>query len=71
MWKIYAIGFAVMAAFMLVAGAILFVVTLMHPPVSSATPEWTWLLRAAFAIVLGGFAAGLSTLAWRQSRRSV
>lgn len=68
MWKIYAIGFAVMAVLMVVAGATLVVVTL-GSPASSANPQTDWLIRAAVAIVLGVLAATLSTLAWRQSRR--
>lgn len=68
MWRLYAIGFAVMAALMLVAGVTLFVVTLAGPPADS-TPEADWLIRAGVAVVLGVLAAGLAALAWRQSRR--
>jgi type IV secretory pathway VirB2 component (pilin) len=69
MWRIYSIGFGLMAAVMIVAGAVLIAVTLANPPIGGSTPEWEWLLRAAVAIVMGIFAAGLSTLAWRQARR--
>lgn len=68
MWKLYGIGFAVMAVLMIVAGVTLLVVTLQSPATVGA-PESSWLLRAAVAIVLGLLAATLSTLAWRQSRR--
>jgi hypothetical protein len=67
-WRLYAIGFAAMAALMLVAGGTLFFVTLAGPPTDS-TPEADWLIRASVAVALGVLAAGLSTLAWRQSRR--
>ncbi len=70
MWRIYAIGFGLMAVVMVVAGVALVVVTLMNPPTSGSTPEWVWLLRASVAVVLGIIAGGLSTLAWRQARRS-
>lgn len=69
MWRIYAIGFGVMAVLMTIAGVVLFVMTLMNPPAGDPTPEWAWLLRAAVAVVMGMFAAGLSTMAWRQARR--
>ncbi len=71
MWKLYAIGFGLMALFMIVAGVVLFTVTLMNPPSSGSIPEWTWLVRAAVAVVLGVVAGALSTLAWRQSRRPI
>lgn len=70
MWKIYAIGFAVMAAFMIVAGLALIVITLVNPSANGGTPEVDWLARASVAVVLGGFAATLATLAWRQYRRA-
>ena len=66
MWRVYAIGFGLMAVVMVVAGVALFVVTLISPPTSGSTPEWAWLLRAAVAAVLGLVAGALSTLAWRQ-----
>lgn len=69
MWRLYAVGFGLMALLMVVAGTVLFTVTLMNPPTSGSTPEWAWLLRAAVAVVLGVVAGALSTLAWRQSRR--
>jgi hypothetical protein len=69
MWKLYAIGFAVMAALMIIAGGALFIVTLASPAANGATPVSDWLIRAGVAVILGLFAAGLSTLAWRQSRR--
>ncbi|HEX9039274.1 MAG TPA: hypothetical protein VF808_20000 [Ktedonobacterales bacterium] len=70
MWKFYAIGFALMGAFMLIAGVTLFVVTLTGQTTSSSSAASDWLIRAGVAVVLGLFAATLSTLAWRQSRRS-
>lgn len=70
MWRLYAVGFGLMAAVMVIAGVALFAVTLESPPTSGATPEWAWLLRAGVAVVMGIIAGGLSTLAWRQSRRS-
>lgn len=70
MWKLYAIGFGLMAAFMIVAGVALFTVTLSSPSSSNAGPQADLLLRAGVAVVLGLVAAVLSTLAWRQSRRS-
>jgi hypothetical protein len=54
---------------MLVAGVTLFVVTL-SGPASDATPKADWLIRAGVAALLGVLAAVLSTLAWRQSRRT-
>jgi hypothetical protein len=70
MWRVYALGFGVMAVVMVVAGAVLFTDTLMHPPTSGAIPEWVWLMRAAIAVALGIVAGALSTLAWRQARRA-
>lgn len=69
MWRVYALGFGLMAVVMVIAGAALFVVTLMDPPTGNAAPEWVLLLRAAVAVVLGIVAGALSTLAWRQTRR--
>jgi divalent metal cation (Fe/Co/Zn/Cd) transporter len=70
MWRVYAVGFGLMAVVMVILGVTLFVVTLMNPPTGGSTPEWTWLLRAAVAVVMGVIAGGLSTLAWRQARRT-
>lgn len=69
MWRVYALGFGLMAVVMVVAGGVLFAVILMDPPTSGATPEWVWLLRAGVAVALGIVAGALSTLAWRQARR--
>lgn len=69
MWRVYALGFGLMAVVMVVAGAVLLAVTLMDPPTSSSAPEWVLLVRAAVAIVLGIVAGALSTHAWRQARR--
>lgn len=69
MWKIYSIGFGVMATGMIALGAILFVVTLLNPVDGGGTPEWVWLVRAVVAVVLGGVAATLSISARRQARR--
>jgi heme/copper-type cytochrome/quinol oxidase subunit 2 len=69
MWRVYALGFGLMAAVMVVAGIVLFAVTLMNPPTDAAAPEWVLLVRAAVAVVLGIVAGALSTLAWRQARR--
>ena len=69
MWRIYALGFGLMAVVMVVAGAVLFAVTLMNPPTNTAAPEGVLLVRAAVAVVLGIVAGALSTLAWRQARR--
>jgi heme/copper-type cytochrome/quinol oxidase subunit 2 len=69
MWRVYALGFGLMAVVMVVAGIVLFAVTLMNPPAGAAAPEWVLLLRAAVAVVLGIVAGALSTLAWRQARR--
>jgi hypothetical protein len=69
MWRLYVVGFGLMAVVMVVAGVALFAVTLINPPTSGSTPEWAWLLRAGVAVVMGIVAGVLSTLAWRQSRR--
>ncbi len=69
MWRIYSIGFGVMAVAMIVVGAALFVATLIDPVSGGSTPEWVWLVRALVAVVMGGVAAALSISAWRQSQR--
>ena len=69
MWKIYSVGFGLMAVVMIVVGAVLFVVTLIDPGSGGSTPEWVWLVRAAVAVVMGGIAATLSVAAWRQTQR--
>lgn len=69
MWRIYSIGFGVMAVAMIVVGAALFVVMLIDPVSGGSTPEWVWLVRALVAMVMGGIAAALSISAWRQTQR--
>ena len=70
MWRLYAIGFGLMAVVMIVVGAVLFVVTLADPVSGGATPEWVWLVRALVAVVMGAIAATLSVAAWRQAQRT-
>ncbi len=70
MWRVYSIGFGLMAVAMIVVGAILFVVTLIDPGSGGSTPEWVWLVRALVAVVMGVIAAVLSVAAWRQAQRS-
>jgi hypothetical protein len=69
MWRIYSIGFGLMAVVMIVVGVILFIATLVDPGSGGATPEWVWLVRALVAVVMGGIAAALSIAAWRQAQR--
>ena len=69
MWKIYSIGFGIMAVAMIVVGVVLFIVTLMDPGSGGSTPEWVWLVRALVAVVMGAIAAMLSVAAWRQAQR--
>ena len=70
MWRIYSIGFGLMAVVMIVIGVALFVVTLIDPVSGGTTPEWVWLVRALVAVVMGVIAAVLSVAAWRQAQRS-
>lgn len=70
MWRIYSIGFGLMAVMMIVVGAALFIVTLINPGSGGSTPEWVWLVRALVAVVMGVIAATLSIAAWRQAQRS-
>lgn len=70
MWRIYSIGFGLMAVMMIVVGAALFIVTLINPGSGGSTPEWVWLVRALVAVVMGAIAATLSIAAWRQAQRS-
>jgi multisubunit Na+/H+ antiporter MnhB subunit len=69
MWKLYAIGFGLMAVVMIVVGVTLFIVTLINPGSGGSTPEWVWLVRALVAVVMGAIAATLSIAAWRQAQR--
>lgn len=69
MWKVYSIGFGLMAAMMIVVGVVLFIVTLISPGSGGSTPEWVWLVRALVAVVMGAIAAMLSVAAWRQAQR--
>ncbi|MDE3230936.1 MAG: hypothetical protein KGO05_13740 [Chloroflexota bacterium] len=69
MWRLYSIGFGVMAAAMIALGVVLFIATLLNPMDGAGTPEWVWLVRAVAAVVLGGIAATLSLAARRQARR--
>ncbi|HEX8995704.1 MAG TPA: hypothetical protein VF812_06715 [Ktedonobacterales bacterium] len=69
MWRIYSIGFGLMAFVMIAVGVVLFVETLMHPLDGGSTPEWVWLIRALVAVVMGAIAATLSVAAWRQAQR--
>jgi len=70
MWKIYSIGFGLMAVVMIVVGVALTVVTLIDPGSGGSTPEWVWLVRALVAVVMGVIAATLAVAAWRQAQRS-
>lgn len=70
-WRLYAVGFATMAAIMIIAGGALATLTLATPGFSGSTSPSEWLIRAGVAVVLGLLAAGLSTMAWRQSRRPI
>lgn len=70
MWKIYSIGFGLMAVMMIVVGVALFIVTLADPGSGGTTPEWVWLVRALVAVVMGAIAATLSVAAWRQAQRT-
>lgn len=70
MWKVYAIGFALMAAFMIIAGVALIIITVTSGGSEGGATEAGWLARAGVAVVLGIFAATLATLAWRQYRRA-
>lgn len=69
MWRVYSIGFGLMAIVMIVVGVALFVVTLIDPVNGGGTPEWVWLVRALVAVVMGVIAAVLSVAAWRQAQR--
>ncbi len=69
MWKIYSIGFGLMAVVMILVGVVLFIVTLINPVSGGSTPEWVWLVRALVAVVMGAIAATLSVAAWRQAQR--
>lgn len=68
MWRLYAVGFGVMAAVMIVAGAALFIATLADPA-TVGQPESLWLARALVAVVLGGVAGVLAVVGWRQAGR--
>jgi multisubunit Na+/H+ antiporter MnhB subunit len=69
MWKLYSIGFGLMAAVMIALGVILFIVTLIDPGKGGSAPEWVLLVRALAAVVLGAIAAMLAVAAWRQAQR--
>ncbi len=69
MWKLYSIGFGLMATAMIALGVVLFVVTLIDPGSADAAPEWVLLVRALVAVALGVIAALLSVAAWRQAQR--
>lgn len=69
MWRLYSIGFGIMAVGMIALGVILFIVTLLNPVDGGGTPEWVWLVRALVAVVLGAVAATLAISARRQARR--
>lgn len=69
MWKLYSIGFGLMATAMIALGVILFIVTLLNPGSGDAAPEWVLLVRALVAVVLGVIAALLAVAAWRQAQR--
>lgn len=69
MWKLYSIGFGLMATAMIALGVVLFIVTLIDPGSADAAPEWVLLVRALVAVVLGVIAALLAVAAWRQAQR--
>ncbi len=69
MWRLYSVGFGVMAVMMIVAGTALFIVTLADPA-TVGQPESLWLVRALVAVALGGVAAVLAVVGWRQAGRS-
>jgi multisubunit Na+/H+ antiporter MnhB subunit len=69
MWRVYAIGFGLMAVVMIVVGAALFIETLIDPVSSGPTPEWVWLVRALVAVVMGAIAATLAIAALSQAQR--
>ena len=69
MWRVYSIGFGLMAFVMIVVGEALFIETLIDPGSVCSTPEWVWLVRAQVAVVMGAIAATLAIAAWRQAQR--
>ncbi len=69
MWRIYSIGFGLMAVVMIVVGAALFIAMLIDPVSGGSTPEWVWLVRALVAVVMGVIAATLAIAARRQAQR--